>query len=96
VTGRPLVTLNDFDHTGHFVPVRRLSSAYQVLCQPLDDLVYSSDEGHPVEVASMVPNGSIVVGIGDENKRYYIVKTIDIVQAAYQADCTIRNKHQTK
>ena len=95
MTGKPLVTLNDFDHTGHFVPVRRLSSAYQVLCIPLDNLVYG-DEKHPVEVASMVPNGSIVVVIGDEDKRYYVVKTLDIVHAAYQVDCQIRSKHDTK
>ncbi len=95
MTGRPLVTLNDFDHTGHFVPVRRLSSAYQVLCQPLDNLSYG-DEGHTVEVASMVSNGSIVVGIGDENKRYYIVETTDIGHAAYQADCTIRGENNVK
>ncbi len=44
----------------------------------------------------MVPNGSIVVGIGDENKRYYVVKTADIVYAAYQADRSIRGKHDTK
>ncbi len=93
--GRPLVTINDFDHTGHFVPVRRLSSAHQVLCQPLYNLIYG-DEGHPVEVASMVPNGSIVVGIGDEEKRYYVVKTTDIVHAAYQADSTIRGKRDSK
>lgn len=44
----------------------------------------------------MVPNGSIVVGIGDEEKRYYVVKTADIVHAAYQADCTIRGENNVK
>ncbi len=95
MTGRPLVTLNDFDNTGQCVPVRRLSSAYQVLCQPLDSLFYGN-EGHPIEVASVVSNGSIVIGIGGENKRYYVVKTTDIVRAAYQADCAIRGKRDTK
>ena len=88
-----MVTVNDFDHTGHFVPVRRLAAAYQILCLPLDNLVYG-DERHPVEVASMVSNGSIVVGIGDKDKRFYVVRTIDIMHAAYQADRTSRRQEK--
>jgi hypothetical protein len=86
-----MVAVIDCDNTGHFVPVRRLPSGFLFSWLPLDNLLYG-EEREPIEVASMVPNGSIVIGIGDKDKRYYIVQTIDIVYAAYQADQALRDR----
>lgn len=84
-----MAELNDFDVTGHAVPLRRLPSCVLFSRMPLSNLLFG-DEKVPVEITSAVPNGSIVVGIGDKNKRYYIVQTIDIVYAAYKADRALR------
>jgi hypothetical protein len=88
-----MVKLNDFDGTGHAVPLKKLPSCLLFSRMPLGNMVFG-DEGVPVEITSAVPNGSIVVGIGDKDKRYYIVQTIDIVYAAYQADRALRGIEQ--
>ncbi len=92
---KQMLTLNDFVATEHTVPLRRLPSRLLFSRMPLSNLVFG-DEKVPVEIASAVPNGSIVVGIGDKSKRYYIVQTIDIVYAAYQADRAFRDSVQDK
>jgi hypothetical protein len=86
-----MVVINDGNGTGHFVPVRRLPSGLLFSWLPLNNLLFG-DEKVPVEVASLVPNGSIVIGIGDKDKRYYVVQTNDIVYAAYQADRAFRDR----
>ena len=90
-----MVVINDCDRTGHFVPVRRLPRDLLFSWLPLNNILFG-DEKVPVEIASLVPNGSIVIGIGDKNKRYYVVQTVDIVYAAYQADRALHDRDRSE
>lgn len=90
-----MVELHNIDNTEHVVYVRKLTSPFRFTLQPLGGVIYG-EERVPVEISSTVPNGSIVVGIGNAKKRYYIVHTIDIIYAAYQADQEIRTARGLK
>lgn len=90
-----MVIINDGLCTGHFVPLRRLPRGLLFSWLPLENLRFG-EENVLIEVASLVSNGSIVIGIGDREKQYYVVRTIDIVHAAYQADRSIRCQDRGK
>ena len=90
-----MTELNDLDDTGHSVAVRKAGPDVFYSCLPMGGFLMGDDR-IPVEIASQSANGSIVVVIGHEVKRYYIVHTADIVSAAYQADCAMREKEATK
>ena len=80
----------DGDQTGQLVPLRKLPRGLMFSWLPLRNLVFG-DENLPVEVVSLVSNGSIVVGVGSKDKRYYVVRTVDIIYAACQADRLTRS-----
>jgi hypothetical protein len=88
-----MTEIHDLDRTGYSVPVKKLPNCLLFAQMPVGNMFFG-DEEVPVEITSAVPNGSIVVGIGDKKKRYYIVKTIDIVYAAYHADRAMRGLDQ--
>ena len=79
----------DGDQTGELVPLRKLPRGLMFSWLPLRNLVFG-DENLSIEVASLVSNGSIVVGVGNKDKRYYVVQTVDIIYAACQADSLFR------
>jgi hypothetical protein len=86
-----MADLHNHDNIAHHVPVRKLRSPFKLILQPVDYLLMG-EEKIPVEVSSAIPNGSIVVSIGDIDKKHYIVQTLDIVYAAFRADRDMRKK----